>query len=45
MRVARPRRPILLPMLAALLLLIGITWALVAAIRWADPVNRPAATE
>jgi hypothetical protein len=32
-------------MLAALLLLFGIAWALVTAIRWADPVSHPDAVE
>jgi predicted Zn finger-like uncharacterized protein len=44
--VPRPeRRSVLLPMLAALLLLFGITWALVMAVRWADPVSHPTAVE
>ncbi len=45
-KTARPeRRSVLLPMLAALLLLFGVAWALVTAIRWADPANHPAAVE
>jgi hypothetical protein len=45
-KVARPeRRSVLWPTLAALLLLFGIAWALVTAIRWADPVSPPAAVE
>jgi predicted Zn finger-like uncharacterized protein len=44
--VARPeRRSVLLPMLAALLLLFGIAWALVTTVQWADPVSHPAAVE
>jgi hypothetical protein len=45
-KVARPeRRSGLLPVLAALLLLFGMTWGFVTAIRWADPVGHPAAGE
>jgi hypothetical protein len=45
-KVARPeRRSVLLPVLAALLLLFGITWGLVTAIRWADGADHPAAVE
>jgi predicted Zn finger-like uncharacterized protein len=45
-KVARPgRRSVLWPMLAALLLLFGIAWGLVTAIRWADAASRPAAIE
>jgi hypothetical protein len=45
-KVARPeRRSVLLPVLAALLLLLGIAWALVTAIRWADPAGHPTVVE
>ena len=45
-KVARhERRSVLLPVLAALLLLFGIAWALVTAIRWADSASHPAAAE
>jgi predicted Zn finger-like uncharacterized protein len=44
--VDRPeRRSVVLPLLAALLLLVGIAWGLVALVRWADPVSHPAAVE
>ena len=39
------RRSVLLPMLAALLLLFGVAWALVRVIQWADPGSPPAAVE